>query len=336
MSTGEIAMKKNSVRELVTVVGVSGYEKAIESLIIGKLNGLSDDVYTDSIGNVICYRKGIDSQRRIMLLSHMDEVGFQIMKLNDDGSAKLKPLGNIKTWNSINQTIKTNDGRTGVIFCDDPGNLKPYDFSKLYVVPIIGEFKIGDVLCFDSNIVEGEDKIIGKSIDNRVSCYSMLELIADHKQYCDDVYFVFSTQEEIGMRGARVAITSLNPDIIIDIDVSPVGEMNSLEMGKGVGIKLSDSVGVSDSGLVDLCEKIACETAIPYQLEVSDCGTSELIITNEKDNGAIRIGISIPCRNSHTAQTLVNKGDIRNCIKLLTHILNQIAGKSGVKSANLN
>lgn len=326
-------MKKNSVRELVTTVGVSGYEKAIESLIIGKLHGVSDDVYTDSIGNVICFRKGINSQRRIMLLSHMDEVGFQIMKLNDDGSAKLKPLGNIKTWNSINQTIKTTDGRTGVIFCDDPGNLKPYDFSKLYVVPIIGEFKIGDVLCFDSNIVEGEDKIIGKSIDNRVSCYSMLELIADYKQYRDDVYFVFSTQEEIGMRGARVAITSLNPDIIIDIDVSPVGEMNSLEMGKGVGIKLSDSVGVSDSRLADLCEKIACETAIPYQLEVSDCGTSELIITNEKDSGAIRMGISIPCQNIHTAQTLVNKGDIRNCIKLLKQILNQIAGKSGVDQA---
>lgn len=320
-------MEKNSVRELITAIGVSGYEKAIGSLIMGKIQGILDDVYIDNIGNVICFRKGINSQRKIMLISHMDEVGFQVMKLNDDGSAKLKPLGNIKTWNSINQTIKTTDGKTGIIFCDEPGNLKPYDFSKLYVVPIIGELKIGDVLCFDSNVIEGKDKIIGKSIDNRVSCYSMLELIVDYKQYRDDVYFVFSTQEEIGMRGARVAITSLNPDIIIDIDVSPVGETNSLEIGKGVGIKLSDGVGVADSRLVNLCEKVACEAVVPYQFEVSDCGTSELIITNEKDSGARRMGISIPCQNIHTAQTLVNKEDVRSCIKLLRCFLEQIAGK---------
>lgn len=320
-------MEKNSVQELVTAVGVSGYEKAICSLIIEKLARLSDDVYTDSIGNVICFRKGTDSQHKVMLISHIDEVGFQIMKLNKDGSAKLKPLGNVKTWNSINQIIKTVDGRVGVITCDDPSDIKFDDFNKLIVIPIIGELKVGDVLCFDSNYIEGKDKIVCKSIDNRVSCYSMLELIAEGKQYRDDVYFVFSTQEEIGMRGARVAITSLDPDIIVDIDVSPVGERNSLEIGKGVGIKISDSVGVTDPGLVKLCKEVACEASISYQLEVSDCGTTELIITNEKDSGAKRMGISIPCQNIHTARTLVSKEDIENCIKLLKKVLPQITEK---------
>ena len=314
-------MKKNCMQELIAAVGVSGYEKTIRSLIIEKLAGSSDDVYTDSIGNVICFRKGIDSQHKVMLISHMDEVGFQVMKLNNDGSAKLKPLGNIKTWNSINQIIKTDDGRVGIITCDDPSEIKPYDFNKLIATPIIGELKIGDVLCFNSYFVEGKDKIVGKAIDNRVSCYSILELVTEREQYRDDVYFVFSTQEEIGMRGARVAITSLDPDIIIDVDVSPVGEMNSLQIGKGVGIKVSDSVGVSDLALVKLCEVVACETSIAYQLEVSDCGSTELIITNEKDIGAKRIGISIPCQNMHTALTLVNKEDVENCIRLLRNIM---------------
>lgn len=322
------SMGKNSVQELVAAVGVSGYEKAICSLITEKLTGLSDEVYADSVGNVICFRKGTDSQHKVMLISHMDEVGFQIMKFNNDGSAKLKPIGNVKTWNSVNQIIKTADGRVGIIICDDPSDIKPYDFNKLVVIPIIGELKIGDVLCFDSDFIEGKNVIVGKSIDNRVSCYSMLELITEGKQYRDDIYFVFSTQEEIGMRGARVAITSLNPDVIIDIDVSPVGEMNSLEIGKGVGIKISDSVGVADSALVKLCEEVACEASIPYQLEVSDCGTTELIITNEKDNGARRMGISIPCQNIHTARTLASKEDIENCIKLLKNVLLQITEKS--------
>lgn len=317
-------MGNNSLRELLSVVGVSGYENSVSSLISEKLIEISDEVYTDRIGNVICFRRGIASKNKVMLIAHMDEVGFQIMKLNEDGTARIKALGNIKTWNSINQIIKTGDGRMGIIICTDPSNIKPYDFSKLVVVPIVGELKIGDVLSFSSNYIEGEEKIVGKSIDNRISCFSMLELIAAGEKYRDDVYFVFSTQEEIGMRGARVAITSLNPDIIIDIDVSPIGEMNSLEMGKGVGIKISDSIGVSDSSLVKLCEEVACERNVQYQFEVSDCGTTELLITNEKDNGIKQMGISIPCQNIHTSQTLVSKEDIKNCIKLLKNMLPKI------------
>ena len=106
--------------------------------------------------------------------------------------------------------------------------------------------------------------------------------------------------------------------------MSPIGEMNSLEIGKGVGIKISDSVGVTDPMLVKLCEVIACENSIAYQLEVSDCGTTELIITNEKDSGAKRIGVSIPCQNMHTALALVNKKDIENCIKLLKRVMLKI------------
>lgn len=318
-------MKEHSLQELINMLGVSGYEQSIRSLIIEKLTGSSDDVYTDRAGNVICFRKGTESQQKIVMMSHMDEVGFQVMKMNNDGTVKIKTLGNIKTWNAINQMVITEDGRLGIITCDDPSNIKPYAFDKLIVTPIIGEFKIGDVLCFKSDFIEGKDKIVGKSIDNRVSCYSMLEIIAEGKRYRDDVYFVFSTQEEIGMRGARVAITFLEPDIIIDIDVSPVGEMNSLEMGKGVGIKISDSVNVADPVLVKLCETVAREKFISYQLEVSDCGTTELIITNEKDGGAKRIGISIPCQNMHTALSFANKNDIKNCIKLLRNILLKIA-----------
>lgn len=119
----------------------------------------------------------------------------------------------------------------------------------------------------------------------------MLKIIQSKEQYTNDVYFVFSVQEEIGMRGSRVAITTLEPDIIIDLDVSPVGKLNSLEMGAGVGIKISDSIVVSDQDLVEQCERLARENDVIYQREVSDCGTTELIITNEKDNGAKHIGL---------------------------------------------
>ena len=123
------------------------------------------------------------------------------------------------------------------------------------------------------------------------------------------------------MRGARVAITSLMPDIIIDVDVSPVGERNSLKLGDGVGIKMSDSVGISSEELVEQVERYTIVNEIKHQREVSDCGTAELIITNEKDAGSKRIGISIPCRNMHSPATVVDKRDVLACKQLLEVIM---------------
>ena len=132
---------------------------------------------------------------------------------------------------------------------------------------------------------------------------------------------MFSVQEEIGMRGARVAVSEFMPDIIIDVDVSPVGLYNSLKLGEGVGIKISDSIGVSSTKLVKQVEKIAQIQQIKYQYEVSDCGTSELIITNEKDAGAERIGLSIPCQNMHSPLTIINKYDLNTCKLLIDSIV---------------
>ncbi len=153
---------------------------------------------------------------------------------------------------------------------------------------------------------------------------NMLKVIQSENKYINDVYFVFSVQEEIGMRGSRVAITTLEPDIIIDLDVSPVGKMNSLKMGEGAGIKISDSISVSDQNLIRQCEKAAIENQLLYQREVSDCGTTELIITNEKDNGARCMGLSVPCQNMHSSKTIVFRKDIDMSARLLEKFLESL------------
>lgn len=313
-----------TLKSMSELISVSGYEEAIRNRIkcyIEK-NNFQVQVEIDRIGNLIIHKKGEVSNSRIMIIAHMDEVGFQVMNVDNAGNAKVKTLGNIKTWNSINQKVSTWDGqKKGILYCEDPDGIKAQDFEKIVIMPTIGDFKIGDVLCFETELIDTETQYIGKALDNRASCYVLCELLGSETIGKNDIDFVFSVQEEIGMRGARVAISELIPDIIIDLDVSPVGAYNSLKMGEGVGIKLSDSIGVSSPNLVKKIEKIAQSQQIKYQYEVSDCGTSELIITNEKDVGAERIGLSIPCQNIHSPLTVINKHDLNACKLLVDAII---------------
>lgn len=314
----------HALKLLSELIGVSGYEENVRKNIKDYI--ISDDsevqIETDKIGNLIIHKNGEISNVRIMIIAHMDEVGFQVMNVDETGKAKVKTLGNIKTWSSINQRVLTCDGKKkGIVYCEDPEKIKSHDFEKLVIIPTLGNFNIGDVLCFESELIETETQYIGKALDNRASCFVLYKIIGSGLSCKNDIDFVFSVQEEIGMRGARVAMSELMPDIIIDLDVSPVGEYNSLKIGEGVGIKLSDSIGVSSNNLVKQIEKIAQSKQIKYQYEVSDCGTSELIITNEKEAGAERIGLSIPCENMHSPLTVINKQDLYMCKLLVEEII---------------
>lgn len=318
--------EENTINNFFKTIGISGYEMPIREEIIRRLSrGVNNiNLKTDRIGNLIYHITGEQKKVKMMIIAHMDEVGFQVMNIDDEGNAILKTLGNIKTWNTFNQKVSTSNGKKkAVLYCENPQNIEPYEFGRIKCIPTKGVLEIGDVLGFENEFIETEKYWIGKAIDNRVSCFLLSQIISSGIQSKYDIDFVFSVQEEIGMRGARVAITERNPDIIIDVDVSAIGKNNSLKLGNGVGIKLSDSIGVSSDSLVKQIEKYALEKGILYQQEVSDCGTSELIITNEKDSGALRVGVSIPCQNMHSPMSMVNRKDTEACQKLLESIIQQ-------------
>ena len=313
------------LKNMVDIIGISGYEDKITDYIKESLKSKTDfNSYKDNIGNLIYHKAENQNSRKVAIIAHTDEVGFQVLRI-DSGKVYIKAVGNIKTLTSVNRYVISPDGmKKGIISCDDIESLKNYDYEKLYVIPLHGTFEIGDILGFEGEFYEGDDTISGKALDNRISCFIMQRILLENKKYYNDLYFIFSTQEETGMRGARVAITTIEPDLIITLDVSPIGAMNSLELGKGVGIKISDSVGISSPDLVTLCGNIARKNNIQTQKEVSDFGTSELIISNEKDNGAKRIGLSIPCNNMHYPIGMAYKNDLDNCRLLLSSLLNAL------------
>ena len=302
--------------------GVSGYEKNTTNIILQALDEVSNNTsYVDKVGNVVYKKEGTVGNQRIMICAHIDEVGFQVVRKINERKYRIKALGNIKTWNAFQQRVVSHNS-IGIINAFDESNLKAHNFENLFIEVISDSIvNVGDVFTFDSSFYESKKYYIGKALDNRLACGILLDEIKANTTSKDDIYLVFTIQEEIGMRGIRYAKSLIKPDICIIIDTSPESDMSSLVIGKGVGIKISDSVFVSSPDLVDWMRKISDKNNILYQMEVSDCGTNELIISNEHDSGYKELGISIPCQYPHTANTVVAKNDIQECKKLLSRII---------------
>lgn len=315
------------LKSLCELSGVSGYEDKVMKYLLGILRD-SDrgEAYTDTIGNVIFFIRGSDSHKKVLIQAHADEVGFQVISQIGPGQYSIKSLGNIKTWNAYQQRVVSSKGTPGVIYARNPDQLRPHNFDNL-ILQVVGPsdgVSAGEVFSFLSPFLSAGDCYAGKALDDRLSCCCLLETIRNCGRLKNDTYICFTVQEEIGMRGARVLKSSIRPDVSISVDLSGTGERNSLKMGNGVGIKLSDSLGVSSKRCVELACAVAASQNIPYQLEASDCGTSELIITNELDNGSEELGISIPCEHLHCANTIVRKSDLDACIGLLPGLLERI------------
>ncbi|MBR0317904.1 MAG: hypothetical protein IJQ86_01300 [Spirochaetia bacterium] len=314
---------------LCNMIAVSGYEKQLINFLYQKLETLDyGKIHIDSVGNLVFFIKGEDSKKKILARAHVDEVGFQIIAEISKGQYSLKSLGNIKTWNAHQQRVIFDNGLKGVIYAKDPLHMKPYNYDNL-VLEINDSYALdkvspGDVFTFDIPLQETEEFFIGKALDNRASCFCLWDIISKCKSLKNDTYFCFSVMEETNMRGARVLNTSIQPDICITIDASCVGDRNSLKLSNGVGIKISDSMGLSSPACVGRAIEIASNNGIIFQMEVSDCGTSELVISNEVDNGYEELGISIPCSHIHSANSIMHKDDIAECRRYLSYLISEI------------
>lgn len=317
-------IKKNDILQtLCNLSGVSGYETHVVNYLFELLKKEKvNKLYVDNVGNLIIYRKGSEGTKKILIAAHIDEVGFQVLKKKNNLEYQVKSLGNIKTWNAVYQKVKS-DSTKAILYPCNENNIQDLSFENI-ILRCEENINIGDVFTFDNDLIETKKFYRGKALDNRISCFCLYNLITHQIKTKADIYFVFSVQEEITMKGIRVAKTSIQPDLSIVLDVSPQCEQNSLVLGKGVGIKMSDSIGVSDIQGVNFLKKVCLKKNIQYQIEVSDCGTTELIITNEIDYGSKEIGISIPCKYMHTSNTIIHKGDVKNCMKLLHNLLVEV------------
>ena len=322
-----------TIRKLVEAYGPSGHEDQIRALILEEIDGLADEVTVDALGNVIAWkRSGREGAKKVMLSAHMDEIGVMVTHVDEDGFLRFTNIGGVYVSTLIGNRVRFADGTVGAIGVEGDMNRKPA-LSELYIDVSDGKnrkprIRVGDAAGMVRDLVVRGDRLTAKSMDDRIGCAVQIEVMRQLADSPNDVAFVFSVQEEVGLRGARTAAHAVDPDIGIAIDVTrtgdtPKGVKMDVKLGAGPAIKIKDSGMLAAPEVVALMEKAARKARIPCQREVLVRGTTDAAAMQLVRAG-VRAGcLSIPCRYVHTTSETVDLNDVQNAVKLLLTLLKE-------------
>lgn len=336
-------MNTQLFKQLCEATGASGFEYGIRDLIIEVMTPLADEITVDNIGNVTALIKGKSSAKTIMCAAHMDEIGFIVRHIDDNGFIRILPLGGFdpKTLTAQRVIVHGKKDLPGCMGVKPIHVMSPEERTKMpavtdYVVDL-GMSKeevekyvsIGDSITRVGDMIEMGDCLNVKSIDNRGGCYLLIEAIraikAAGKTPDYDLYAVFSVQEEVGLRGAQAATLAIAPtfafalDVTIAFDTPGSGAHDKCTvLGKGTAVKVYDGTLITDSRMVKFMTALCEENSIPYQLELLAAGGTDAgAMQKFTAGGAITGAISIPVRNVHQSIEMAHKTDIQASVDLL-------------------
>lgn len=329
------------LKKICEIPGTSGFEQRIRAFILEEIKPYVDSLSIDAMGNVIAVKKGKTSKKKAMVAAHMDEIGFIVTHVDDDGFIRFHTLGGFdpKTLTAQRVIIHGKKDIIGVMGSKPIHLMKPDErgkpvhiqdyfidtgMDKKEVKKIVS---VGNPITRERSLIEMGDCVNGKSIDNRVSVYILIEVLKSlqKKEVPYDVYGVFTVQEEIGLRGALTSAHTINPDFGFGLDTTiafDVPGANPHEMvtrlGKGAGIKIMDGSVVCDYRMTRYMEEVADEHKVKWQREILPAGgTDTAYVQRGGKNGSIAGAISIPTRHIHQSIETAHKVDIKNCIDLL-------------------
>lgn len=326
---------KSLIQELVETASPSGYEKNIREVIKSKVESHADEVQVDALGNLIAI-KGQPKKggKKIMLAAHMDEIGIIATHIDESGFIRFTTIGGVRRNTCIGGRVRFLNGTQGVIgyeALEDPNKLPA--FSQMYIDVGANDrsecpVHIGDVAAFDRSFSAYGERLVSKAMDDRIGVAVLIETLRLLKGSPHQVYFVFSVQEEVGLRGATTAAFGLDPDIGIAVDVTrsgdtPKGIKMDVALGSGPAIKIRDSGMLSDPRVVDWMVNTAENSKYPYQLEVLEAGTTDARAIQLTRAGVPAGCISIPCRYVHAPSEMVDFNDVQYAVKLLLTLVNQ-------------
>ncbi|MEM1696416.1 MAG: M42 family metallopeptidase [Desulfurococcaceae archaeon] len=341
------------LKRLAEIPGPSGREDSVRMTVVELLKDHVDKLWIDTWGNVIGVKKG-ESEGKVMIAAHMDEIGLFVSHIEDDGYLRVVPIGGVTERSLLYQRVvlRTRDGKLirGVLGLKPPHVAKPEELQK---VPELRELfvdigassreeaeklgvRVGDVLVFDREVVElTGTRVTGKAFDDRVGLVTLIKAAQLLEKPKVDVYFVATVQEEVGLKGARTSAFAISPDVAVAIDVTIASDVPGVaknewytRLGKGPAIKVAD--GRSASGLIvhpkvfDLLIWVAEKHKIPYQVEVIPGGTTDASIIALNKEGVPAGTISIPARYIHSPVEVVDLSDVYNAALLTKHFAEEV------------
>lgn len=328
------------LKKICEIPGAPGFEQRIREFVLQQVQPFADEVSVDNLGNIIALKKG-KTPKRVMVAAHLDEIGFIVTHIDDDGFLRFHPLGGFdpKTLSSQRVVVHGKRDLIGVMGSKPIHLMKPEERSKSvpleeYFIDlgmprseVIEYISPGNPVTRERELIELGNCVNSKSLDNRVSVFILLETFKAMQGEVPpfDVYGVFTVQEEVGLRGAMSAAHQINPDFGFGLDVTiafdvPGAQAHEVvtKLGKGAAIKVLDGSVISDYRMVNFLKELADRHQIPWQLEILPAGGTDTAgIQRYGKNGAISGAISIPLRHIHQTIEMAHKEDIRHCIALL-------------------
>lgn len=326
---------KSLIKTLVEAVGPSGYEGAVRDLVKAEVSGMADEMRVDALGNLIV-RKGSKKADglRIMLTAHMDEIGLIATHIDENGFVRFTSIGVVRPNTLLGSRVRFINGVSGVIGGERLENAgSVHNFEKLFIdvgatsrddCPV----KVGDLLVFDRPMLDLGNRLVAKAMDDRVSVAILIDVLHKLKKTPHEVYFVFTTQEEVGIRGVVTAAYGIDPDLGIAVDVTatgdtPKGLRMEVKLGEGPAIKVRDGGMISDPRVVRWMAATAEAVKIPYQLEILEGGSTDARGI-QLTRAGVPVGcVSIPCRYIHTPSEMVDYHDVQNAVALLVELISK-------------
>lgn len=316
------------IKKLTAGFGVSGNEGAVREVIKSEIKGRLDEIYTDALGNLIGIKRG--KGKKIMLAAHMDEIGIIATYIDEKGFVRFSNIGGVSQFYSLGQRVRFENGVTGAVFYEEKlEEMKNLKLSNMYIdigaksrEEAEAKIRIGAVACFVGETVQEGDKVISKSLDDRSGCAVLIKTIEELPATDNELYFVFTVQEELGLRGAKTAAYGLKPDIAIAIDVTLSGDKPeckpmAVKLGEGPAIKIKDRSVICHAEVKTLLQNAASELNMPVQYEILEEGGTDAGAIHLTAGGIPSGAVSIPCRYIHSPVEMASLSDIENSVRLL-------------------
>lgn len=321
----------NDLKIIMKIQGISSREDKIADKLTELIMPYVDDVKKDPLGSVIAVKYGkAKDKKKIMLCAHMDEIGFIVTYVQENGLVRVSRVGGINYVAAAYNRVVFENGAVGVIVPEGKVEAKDFAPDKFYVDLGVKtkreaerKVRIGESCALESSCVKlSGQRYAGRPFDDRIGCYVMIEAAKRLKDTDNDIYFVFSSQEEVGSRGSRTASFNVLPDIGLALDVTSTGDTAgadanfSVKLGGGAAIKVKDSSVMCDQKLVSNLTGLAKENGIPYQMEVTIHGGTDTSSMQTVAGGSRAGCISIPIRFCHTQNEMIDMRDVTSCIDL--------------------
>lgn len=317
------------LEQLNAAHGPAGDEGGIREVIEGLARPHADEITTDAMGNLIVRKKGPGP--KVMFAAHMDSIGFIVTHIEKEGFLRVGRLGGISPSEAVYTPVRFKNGVQGVFVPEEKADSEKLKLDECYLdigakdeAEAKSMVQVGDTAVYNMPLYYNGGKVVSPYMDNRIACAVLLAALAQMSAPANDLYFVFTVQEEVGLRGAKTAAWSVDPDYGVAVDVTDVddtpgsGKNGTAKLGKGAAIKVMDSSIICHPEMVERLMTLAAEQEIPVQKDILRGGGTDAGAIHTTRLGVVTGGISVPCRYIHTPVEMVDLNDARACVRLVT------------------